>query len=123
MIYSGRVKNTVVVLLLLSMLASAQARAVHWYVDHSGGLAAEQATPMDATQPSTDEVGQSSQDAPDGSSHAGGHCDVCGHAGMPAIGAYASVITRVVLTSDRVANRVESQFADPPVQRADKPPR
>lgn len=116
-------KNTTVILLLLSMLVSAQARAVHWYVDHSGGLAAEQATPMVATQPGTDEVGQSSQDAPDGSSHAGGHCDICGHAGMPAIGAQLSVGTRVVLISDRIANRVEVQFADPPLQRADKPPR
>ncbi len=109
--YCGTVKQVIALVLVLSMLASAQARAVHWYLDHAshsieGGelLLLTEHDGSDAT-------------------HATGHCDVCGHAGMVAVEEQPPPFRVFVGIFKQIFVTRESRVGDPPVRRADKPPR
>lgn len=121
--YCAPVRRAITLVLVLSMLASAQARAQHWYVDHASdthsGLSAEVTThpgDKDDSRPVADD------DDP-GTQYSVGHCDVCGHAGMVAVAEPPSSIQFLAGFYDLNLITRESRVGDPPVRRADKPPR
>jgi hypothetical protein len=122
------VRRAITLVLVLSMLGSAQARAVHWYVDHAcdtqSGLGTTVTTHQggnsDSRPVSDDPV---SDDDDSGSQHSVGHCDVCGHAGMVAVAEPPSSIQFLVGFYDLNLITRESRVGDPPARRADKPPR
>lgn len=121
--YCLAVRKIIALVLVLSMLASAQARAVHWYVDHASD--AKSGSAVKDTTPATD-LGDGlllSDDDGSGATHSAGHCDVCGHAGMVAVAELPSPFQFFVGIYNHVVITRESRVGDPPVRRADKPPR
>lgn len=113
----------IALVLILSMLASGQARAVHWYVDHAAE--AKSGSAVKDTTPATD-LGDGmllSDDDESGATHSAGHCDVCGHAGMVAVAEPPLPFRFFIGISNHILITRESCVDDPPVRRADKPPR
>jgi hypothetical protein len=121
--YCRTVRKTIALVLVLSMLASAQARAVHWYVDHASGALSGSAV-IDTTRPTDngDDLPRSDDDG-SGATHSAGHCDVCGHAGMVAVADHSPPFQFFVGIYNHCLITRESRVGDPPVRRADKPPR
>jgi hypothetical protein len=113
----------IALVLILSMLASGQARAVHWYVDHAAD--AKSGLAVKDTTPATDHGSELLRSDNDGSgaAHSAGHCDVCGHAGMVAVADLPPPLQFFVGIHNHVVVTRESRVGDPPVRRADKPPR
>ena len=121
--YCLAVKRLLVSLLLLSMLASAQARATHWYLDYASNPAsaatAHNADFARVTGAGSLRLGEHIQSGSD----AAGHCDVCEHAGMAAMAEHGAPMRFFVTTFVRTLIMRESRVCDPPARRADKPPR
>jgi hypothetical protein len=124
--YLDGVKRAVAMVLLLSLLASAQARAVHWYADHMPSNLDTHTDSVLINQLALDDgdrLPPAADDEHGGSSHTKGHCDVCGHAGMAGIVVRFAFLQAFFDIYDHTVISRDSQVADPPLSRADKPPR
>ena len=124
--YCGAVKQVIALVLVLSMLVSAQARAVHGYADHASH--ATHAPGVVSVGHLSDDVGLDavlplSAGDRGAAPHAAGHCDYCGHAGMVAAAGWSPPFHVFIAILDHVVVTRESRVGDPPVPRADKPPR
>lgn len=113
---------------LISLLFTLQARAAHECVLHGHGAGAP--VSADTTHEISSTPGSLLLDAGAGhiegaapDSHGSGHCDLCSHASLSAVGPQLPALIVHGELSERVALGTSRAPVNPPLSRPDKPPR
>ena len=113
-----------IIAVLISLLFTIQARAAHGCVEQGAPTTDAQALELGANMGSAtlhEEAGHTDDGGPD--SHGGGHCDLCSHATVSAVGPILPSLVVTARLSERIALSASRFPASPPPGRPDKPPR
>ena len=109
---------------MISLLFSMQARAAHACLGQGGADIAQASQAMGAESGSAAQHGSSGHTDERGSgSNGNGHCDLCSHASLSAVGPHIPAVIASGELTQRITAAPSRSPVNPALRRPDKPPR